>query len=140
MTRWPGVVCVLLLLLALSEDIPAPCLENSADLVLPPPVHSLTLPVPVAFAPQHHSLSLWMVQLRPQCPCLQCCPMNGGASGKEPTCQCRGLKETQIRFLGWEDALENGMATHSRVPVWRILWTEEPGGLQSIELQGVGHS
>ena len=140
MTRWPGVVCVLLLLLALSEDIPAPCLENPAALALPPPMHSLTLTVPVASAPQHHSLSLWMVQLRPQCHCLQCCPMNGGASGKEPTCQRRRLKETQIRFLGWEDALENGMATHSRVPVWRILWTEGPGGLQSRELQGVGHS
>ena len=42
--------------------------------------------------------------------------------------------------LHWEDALEEGMATHSRILAWRILWTEEPGRLQSIGLQRVGHS
>ena len=40
---------------------------------------------------------------------------------------------------GLEDALEEGMATHSSILAWRIPWTEEPGGLQSIESQGVGH-
>ena len=37
--------------------------------------------------------------------------------------------ETQVRYLGWEDSLEKGMATHSSILAWRIPWTEEPGGL-----------
>ena len=41
------------------------------------------------------------------------------------------MQETQVQFLGREDPLEKGMATHSSVPAWRIPWTEEPGGLQS---------
>ena len=40
-------------------------------------------------------------------------------------------------ILGWEDALEEGMATYSSILAWRILWTEEPGGLQSTELQRI---
>ena len=43
----------------------------------------------------------------------------------------------QFRFLGWEDPSEKGMATHSSIPAWEIPWTEEPGGLQSVELQRV---
>ena len=39
--------------------------------------------------------------------------------------------ETKIRFLSWEDPLEEGMATHSSILAWRVQWTEEPGGLQS---------
>ena len=50
------------------------------------------------------------------------------------------MQETQVRFLGWEDPLEKGMATHSSVPAWRSPWTEEPGRLQSVGLQRVGHS
>ena len=42
-------------------------------------------------------------------------------------------------FLGWEDLLEEEMATHSRILAWKIPWTEEPGGLQSMGLQKVGH-
>jgi len=42
------------------------------------------------------------------------------------------MQETQVQSLGWEDPLEEGMATHSSIPGWRILWTEEPGGLQSM--------
>ena len=49
------------------------------------------------------------------------------------------LQETQVSSLGWEDPLEKGMATHSSILAWRIPWTEEPGGLQSMELQRVGH-
>ena len=45
----------------------------------------------------------------------------------------------QGSILGWKDALEEGIATHSSILAWRFLWTEEPGGLQSIELQKVGH-
>ena len=40
--------------------------------------------------------------------------------------------ETQVQFLGWEDPLEKEMATHSSILDWRIPWTEEPGGLQSL--------
>ena len=40
--------------------------------------------------------------------------------------------ETRVRSLGWEDPLEAGMASHSSVLAWRIPWTEEPGGLQSM--------
>ena len=47
--------------------------------------------------------------------------------------------ETWLRSLGREDPLEKEMATHSSILAWRILWTEEPGGLQSMGLQGVGH-
>ena len=46
-------------------------------------------------------------------------------------------QETQVPSLGPEDPLEEGMATHSRILVWRIPRTEEPGGLQSMEPQGV---
>ena len=44
-----------------------------------------------------------------------------------------------IQSLGWEDPLEQGMATHSSILDWRIPWTQEPGGLLSIGLQRVGH-
>ena len=47
-------------------------------------------------------------------------------------------KEIQIRSLGREDPLEKGMATYSSILAWRILWTEEPGGLQSVGSQRVG--
>ena len=43
------------------------------------------------------------------------------------------VQETQVRSLGWED-LVKGMATHSSILAWRIPWTEEPGGLQSMGL------
>ena len=48
--------------------------------------------------------------------------------------------ETWVLSLGWEDPLEEGMATHSSVLAWRIPWTEEPGGLQSAGSQRVGHA
>ena len=38
------------------------------------------------------------------------------------------MQETQVWSLGWEDPLEEGMATHSSIIAWKILWTEEPGG------------
>ena len=49
------------------------------------------------------------------------------------------MQETQVRSLDWEDALEKEMATHSSILAWRISWTEEPGGLQSMVSQRVGH-
>ena len=48
-------------------------------------------------------------------------------------------QETQVQSLGWEDPLEEEMATHSRILAWRIPWTEEHGGLHSMELQNVRH-
>ena len=48
--------------------------------------------------------------------------------------------ETQIQFLGGEDLLEKEMATHSSILAWRNPWTEEPGGLQSMGSQKVGHN
>ena len=45
----------------------------------------------------------------------------------------------RIQFLSQEDPLEEGMAIHSSILVWRIPWTEEPGGLQSMGLQRVRH-
>ena len=50
------------------------------------------------------------------------------------------IKEMQFRTLGWEDPLEEGMATHSSILAWRIPWTEEPGWLQSMGLCGVRHN
>ena len=49
------------------------------------------------------------------------------------------LQETQVRSLGQEGPLEKGMATHSSILAWRTPWTEEPGGLQSMGSQKVGH-
>ena len=47
------------------------------------------------------------------------------------------MQETWVRFLGWEDPLEKGVATHSSIFTWRIPWTEEPGGLQTMGSQRV---
>ena len=49
------------------------------------------------------------------------------------------MQETRVRSLGWEDPLEKGTATHSSILAWRIPWTEEPGGLQSMGSQRVRH-
>ena len=48
-------------------------------------------------------------------------------------------QETWVRSLGWEDPLQKEMATHSSILAWRIPQTEEPGGLQSMGSQTVGH-
>ena len=50
------------------------------------------------------------------------------------------MQETHVLSLGGEDPLEKGMATHSSILGWRIPWTEEPGGLQSMGLQRAGHN
>ena len=47
------------------------------------------------------------------------------------------VQETQVGSLGWADSLEKEMATHSNILAWEIPWTEEPRGLQSMELQRV---
>ena len=60
---------------------------------------------------------------------------SGGVSGKEIPLPVQKTQKMQVRSLGQEDPLEEGMATHSSVLSWRIPWTEGPGGLQSMRLQ-----
>ena len=62
----------------------------------------------------------------------------GGSDGK--TSNLPAIQETCVWSLGWEDLLEKGMVTPSSILAWRMPWTEEPGGLQSMELQRVGHN
>ena len=50
------------------------------------------------------------------------------------------MLETWVQSLGQEDPLEKELATHSSILAWKIPWTEEPGGLQSMESQRVGHN
>ena len=50
------------------------------------------------------------------------------------------MKEMWVPFLGWEDPLEENMATHSNILAWEIPWIEEPGGLQSMGLRRVGYN
>ena len=52
----------------------------------------------------------------------------------------QAIQETWVRSLGQEDSLDKDMAIHYSILVWKILWTEEPGGPQSMELQRVGHN
>ena len=59
----------------------------------------------------------------------------GAQSVKNPP----ATQETWVQFLGWEDPLEEGMATHSSILAWRMPWAEESGGLQSVGSQNVGH-
>ena len=58
----------------------------------------------------------------------------GGSAVKNPP----ATQETQVQSLGREDPLEREMATHSSILAWRVSWTEEPGGLQSMGSQRVG--
>ena len=50
------------------------------------------------------------------------------------------MQKRQVRSLSGEDLLKEGMVTHSSILAWRIPWTEEPGGLQSMGSQRVGHN
>ena len=61
-----------------------------------------------------------------------------GSVVKNPSANARD-KGDESSMPGWEDLLEEEMATHSSILAWRIPWTEEPGGLYSMELQRVGH-
>ena len=49
------------------------------------------------------------------------------------------IQETWVQSMGWKDPLEKEMVTHSSILAWRIPWTEEPGGLQSMGSQSAGH-
>ena len=63
----------------------------------------------------------------------------GGASGKEPTCQCKRHKRRGFDPWIGKIPLEEGMTAHSSNLAWRIPWTEKPGGLESMGSQRVGH-
>ena len=82
-------------------------------------------------------------RIEPRSPTLHSLPFEPpgkpSASGTELACQCRRCTETWVWSLGWEDPLEEGIATLSSILTWRIPWTEEPGGLQSMGLQRVRH-
>ena len=85
----------------------------------------------------------WSGSLQP--PSLSCVP---GLSISRPAASLvvqtmrnlPAMQETWVQSLGLEDPLEKGMATHSSILAWRIPGTEEPGGLQSMGLQRVGHN
>ena len=62
----------------------------------------------------------------------------GGASIKSPPTNAGDLRDLSL-LLGQEDPLEESMATHSNILVWRVPWTEEPGGLQSMGSQRIRH-
>ena len=61
----------------------------------------------------------------------------GGFPGTQIVKNLAAMQETQVQYLGQEDPLEKGMATHSSILAWRIPWTEEPGGPQSMGSQRV---
>ena len=67
--------------------------------------------------------------------CFGILRLPGGLEGKD----LPAVRETQVQSLGWDDPLEEGMATHSCILAWRIPWTEEPGRLQSMGSQRFGH-
>ena len=75
-------------------------------------------------------VSISVLQIRSSIPCFP------GGSVVE---NLPAMQETQVRSLDQEDPLEKEMTTHSSILVWKIPWTEEPGGLQSMVSQGVGH-
>ena len=58
-------------------------------------------------------------------------------SGKRISLPMQEMQETKVQSLGWEHSLEKGMSTHSSILAWENPWIEEPGGLQSMELQRV---
>ena len=62
-----------------------------------------------------------------------------GGSAVKNLSAMQEMQETWVQSLGWKDPLEEGMVTHSGILSWRIPWTEEPTGLQSIGSQRVGH-
>ena len=70
---------------------------------------------------------------------LGCVYMLGGCLSDSAVKNPPAMQETQVQSLGWEDALEEYMATHCSILAWRIPWTVELGGLQSMGLQRIGH-
>ena len=83
----------------------------------------------------HHALASWTAALSD----VDMGAFLGDSAGKEPACQCRRHKRSPVQSLGQEDPLEKEMATCSCMLAWKIPWTEESGGLQSMGLQRVRH-
>ena len=67
-------------------------------------------------------------------------PLNGASLVAQSVKNLPAVQETRGQSLGWEDTLEKEMATHSSILAWKISWTEEPGGLQSMGSQKVWHN
>ena len=79
--------------------------------------------------------TVWAVGVRHSDSVFYVCTwLPSGPTGKEPTYQCR-RQEMQVWSLGWEDPLQKEIATQSSILVWKILWTEELGRLQSVGSQ-----
>ena len=85
-----------------------------------------------------HQLANHVSELRSRSPDL-CSPLENSDSCQQRQTDERpgDSQETWVRSLGREDPLEEGMATHSSIVAWRVPWTEETGGLQSMESQRV---
>ena len=83
-----------------------------------------------------HETAISFLGVRRYFPKKFCWNFFGGSDGKESTWNARDLVWSQ----GWEDPLEKGMTTHSSIPARRIPWIEEPGRLQSMGSQRVGHN
>ena len=66
-------------------------------------------------------------------------PLNGASWVTQKVKNLPAMWETWVQSLGWEDALEKGMAAHSSILAWRVPWTEESGGLQSTGSQRIRH-
>ena len=73
-------------------------------------------------------------------PTPECCPWRQVYKGFPGRSVLKNNEETRVRSLGWEDPLEEEMATHSSVLARKIPWTEEPGGLQSMGSHRLGHN
>ena len=89
------------------------------------------------FVVQSLNLILWshgLQHTRLPCPPLYICALYICPRGSEVKNQ-PAMQEIQVRFQGWEDPLEEGMAAHSSILTWSIPWTEKPGRLQSVRLQ-----
>ena len=67
-----------------------------------------------------------------EAPCLSCTLPLGASLVAQTVKNLPAMQETQVQYLGWEDPLEKGMATHSSILAWRIPWTEEPSGLHTV--------
>ena len=70
--------------------------------------------------------------------CIHVCMCIGG--GGPVVKNLPAMQETHVQSLGWKDSLEEEMAAHSGILAWTIPWIEEPGGLQSMGSQRVGHN
>ena len=102
------------------------------------PSNHLTLCSPLLLLPSVfpsiNSCTFWLWIWVVWVPDINVCGFPGSSEVKN----LHEMQETQVRSLGWEDPLEKEMAAHSSILAWEIPWTEEPGGLQSMESQRVG--